>query len=68
MTAKDFVLSKFPKARVERYEQGAGVVKNLRKPYYLCWSDFRGERLSEGTSNANAWNNAKKNITSNNEE
>jgi hypothetical protein len=65
MKAEDFVRQKYPKAKVERYEWGANLVKSLREVYYLCWSEPHGTRLSEGKSASNAWSNAKKNILEN---
>lgn len=62
MTAEEFVKQQYPRAFVQKYEQGNGVVKKLRTVYYLCWTEIRGERLSEGISKSNAWSNAKKNI------
>jgi hypothetical protein len=62
MTAKEFVKERYPKAQVKKYEWGSGLEKRLRQVYYLCWSEHRGIRLSEGTSESNAWTNAKKDI------
>ena len=59
MTAQEFVKERYPRARVEHYNYNDPLDK---KGYWLCWSNYKGERLSEGNSASNAWVNAKKNI------
>jgi hypothetical protein len=66
MTAKEFVKQKYPNARAERYTSGR--IKLLQSHYYLIWTDYQSKnpsRLSEGTTESNAWVNAKKRILSN---
>ena len=60
MKAKDFVLQKYPTARSERVVSGR--VKGFKKVYYLIRE--RGEQmyLAQGTSESNAWVNAKNDI------
>jgi hypothetical protein len=62
MTAEQFVKVRYPKAQIQKFEQGAGIAKSLRKVYYLCFSEYRGNRLSEGNTRAECWKNAKGNI------
>ncbi len=64
MTSEQFVKSKYPRARVEKYMRGR--VKGFQTTYYLVWSAFPshgGVRLAEGNTKYNAWKNAKENIT-----
>ena len=58
MTAKEYVKEKYPKARVEFYKSNS----SLGGGHWLCWTEFRGDRLSEGKTASNAWVNAKKRI------
>lgn len=62
MTAKAFVKNHYPNARAVRYKTNNVFDK---KGYWLCWTTLKREqslKLSEGTSESNAWVNAKKNI------
>ena len=58
MTAQDFVKEEYPRARVERYSTNSPFGES----YWLCWSQYRGKRLSEGKTASNAWVNAAKGI------
>ena len=58
MKAKDFVLQHYPTAKAERHLSGR--IKGFRKPYYLIRIAGDVNYLSEGTSESNAWVNAKK--------
>ena len=60
MTSEEFVKKRYPKARVRHFHTNDVFDK---KGYWLCWADSSGKlRLSEGTSENNAWANAKKRI------
>lgn len=63
MTAKEFVLSKYPKARAEKHIEG--IVKGMQKPYWLIRPERCKMYLASGTSESNAWVNAKKDIIEN---
>tara|TARA_R110002167_G_scaffold353326_1_gene566543 strand:+ start:142 stop:342 length:201 start_codon:yes stop_codon:yes gene_type:complete len=58
MTGKEYVTEKHPRARVEFYKSNNPFVGG----YWLCWTKYNGNRLSEGKTASNAWVNAKKNI------
>ena len=61
MTAEEYVTEKYPKARVEFYKSNSPFGGG----YWLCWTEYRGSRLSEGKTASNAWVNAKKTIKEN---
>jgi hypothetical protein len=63
MTAKQFVRSKYPTARCEKHMQGK--IKAIQKPYYLIRVAGNTMYMAEGTSESNAWVNAKKYILEN---
>lgn len=60
MTAKEFVKSKFPRARAEKYQQGK--IRYGSSTYYIVWSELRGQRLATADTEGKAWTAAKKNI------
>ena len=59
MTAKEFVKQHYPKARAERQVQD-GRVKGAGKPYWLIRPELYAMYIASGTSESNAWVNAKK--------
>ena len=58
MTAKQFVLEKFPTARAER--QVSGRIKGIQTVYYLIRERGQTMYIAEGKSESNAWVNAKR--------
>jgi hypothetical protein len=58
MTAKEFVKEILPKAKAERHVEGR--IKGLQKPYWLIRNGRETMYISSGTSESNAWVNAKK--------
>ena len=56
MTSKEFVKEKYPRAKAERH------VTNGGRPYWLVRDGREDMYMSEGTSESNAWVNAKTNI------
>lgn len=61
MTAKDFVLHKYPKARAERQVQG-GRVKGAGKPYWLIRPEIHKMYIGSGDTESKAWKDAKERI------
>jgi len=63
MTSREFVESKYPKAKCTKHTSG---IKGFnQKVWFLITDGEKGERLSEGTSESNAWKNAKLDIIEN---
>ena len=58
MTSKQFVREVFPKARVERHVRGR--IKGMQEVYYLIRNGTETMYIASGTSESNAWVNAKK--------
>lgn len=65
MTSKEFVKERYPNARAERQVQGK--VKGLQKPYWLIRDGRATMYIASGTSESNAWVNAKLKIQENNQ-
>ena len=60
MTAKEFVLNKYPKARSERHVEG--MIKGMQNVYWLIRPERGKMYLASGNSESNAWVNSKKSI------
>jgi hypothetical protein len=60
MTAKEYVKTHYPKARAER--QVEGRVIGMQKTYWLIRDGRQTMYMAVGTSESNAWVNAKKMI------
>ena len=60
MTAKEFVKEKYPNARAEK--QIRGKIKGMQEVYYLIRDGRNTMYMASGTSESNAWVNAKKSI------
>lgn len=60
MTAKEFVKEKMPNAKAERHVSGR--VKGMQSVYWLIRDGRDSMWFAEGTSESNAWVNAKKRI------
>jgi hypothetical protein len=58
MTAKEFVKEKFPNARVEKHVKG----RIVGEPYWLIRDGRATMYMAIGTSESNAWVNAKNKI------
>lgn len=63
MTAKQFVRNMYPTARAEK--QTTGKTKGFTRTYWLIRMAGATMYFSEGTSESNAWVNAKKRIIDN---
>lgn len=61
MKAKDFVKSRFPKAKAERHVSG-GRVKGMGKPYYLIRPATHEMWIGNGDTESKAWIDAKERI------
>jgi len=57
MTSKEFVLSKFPKARSER--QKSGMIKGMQRTYYLIRNGRETMYMASGDTESKAWKKAK---------
>lgn len=60
MTAKEFIKEKYPNAKAEK--QIRGRIKGMQEAYYLIRDGINTMYLASGTSESNAWVNAKKAI------
>jgi hypothetical protein len=60
MKAKEFVQQKYPNAKCTKHTSGIKYVN--QKTWFLIINGEKGKRLSEGTSESNAWKNAKLDI------
>jgi hypothetical protein len=60
MTAKEFVKSKYPKARAEKQITGGNT--NFGEAYWLIRNGRESMYIASGKSESNAWVNAKKKI------
>lgn len=60
MTAKEFVKSKYPKAKAER--QVKGMIKGLQEVYWLIRDGREYMYMASGKTESNAWVNAKNSI------
>ena len=58
MTAKEFVKEKYPNAKAEK--QIRGRIKGMQEVYYLIHDGRNTMYMASGTSESNAWVNAKK--------
>lgn len=58
MTAKEFVKKEFPSAKAERHIEGK--IPGLQKTYWLIRDGSCYWYMASGTSESNAWVNAKK--------
>ncbi len=61
MTAKEFVRSRYPKAKAER--QVRGNIKGLQEVYWLIRDGNSFMYMASGKTESNAWVNAKESIT-----
>jgi hypothetical protein len=64
MKAKDFVLSRYPKARAERQVSG-GRVKGMKKAYYLIRPELHVMYIGSGDTESKAWIDARDRIIEN---
>lgn len=60
MTAKEFVLQKYPKAKSEKHIKGK--VKGMQEAYWLIRNQGDTMYLASGKTESNAWSNTKKMI------
>ena len=60
MTSKEFVKTRYPKARAEKHLKGR--VKGMQEVYWLIFPEFGKMYLASGKTESNAWKNAKEHI------